>query len=232
MKRILLLVALVTACMSSFANSFTTLWTGAGITKNNNYGAGMQYGLGYYKAVRYGIGVGAQLFYQKYDLYYDDQAYKSVGGTMRYTGNYVYLAPQFVTHVVHSGSTQAYVNLGIGYNVGGYDSMYKWSHTSWEDPTLNYDSLIDNSKYMQKMVVRIGFGFIHYYNISGRILLTITEDIGFLPKRMSSVTAPGNNGELANAMNSYYKPLYYTLKLGLTYRTPTDGGGRKRLKIR
>ncbi len=233
MKKLILLPFLILLLSnSSSANSFTSLWWGAGVTQTNNFGIGQSAGLTYYFGIANGIGLGVQGFMQKYDMYYDKQQYATVGASMRYSGNYVYIAPMFVSHVVKSGATQAYVSIGLGFKAGGYDSLAKWAYTSWEDPSFNYDSMIDNSKLMQQMTYRIGFGMTHYYTLGGKLKLSITEDIGILPKSLTSGTAPADNREIATDFNRFYKPIYYTLRIGLTYRTPSASDRARRRTLR
>ena len=220
MKRTLLVLCLALCTLTGSANSFTGLWGGIGLAKTNNYGLSNCAGLTYYYGISYGIGIGANVLYQKYNMYYSDQANAVNGTTVRLDGAYAFVSPMFVFHVVRSGQTQAYVGAGVGYSVGTTDSVHKWSHTEWSSAHGKYDSMIDGSKTLKKMAYRIGFGMTHYYGLGGNWRLAITEDVGILPAGLGSYEEAGNQ-KLNSDMVKFFKPVMFTIRLGITYRTPT-----------
>ncbi len=230
MKKSILILSLIACTLQGSANSFTGLWAGGGLAKTNNFGLNTEGGLTYYFGIKYGIGIGASAFYQKYNLYYSDQQSAGQGTTVRLNGGYTFLAPMFVFHVVHSGQTQAYVNAGVGFSTGTTDSVHKWSGADWSSPTGKYDSMIDGSKTLKTMAFRIGFGMTEYYPLGGNWRLAITEDVGILPGPLGSYEEEGNM-KLNSDMVKFFKPVVFSIRLGITYRTPTneDGTGRKKM---
>lgn len=230
MKRFLLIFTLLFATMRSSANSFTGLWAGCGLAPSYNYGVGPSYGLTYYKGIAYGLGIGAQAFYQTYDMYYNPQAYQIMGSTERFKRSYAFFAPMIVSHLTHSGQTQAYVSIGVGYNMGGYDTLHKWSSTDWASANGKYDSMIDGTKSLNKMVFRIGLGLTEYYALGGKLRLAITEDFGLLPSALSTLQDPGNNS-FNSDMPRFFRPLYASIRLGITYRTSSGNEDSYRKRI-
>lgn len=229
MKKTLLILSLAATAFTSGANSFTGVWGGGGLAKNNNFGLNTSGGLTYYFGIKYGIGIGAMTTYQNYNLYYSDQANDAVGTTVRLSGAYTFVSPMFVFHVVHSGQTQAYMNAGIGFGTGVTDSIHRWSGAEWASSLGKFDSSIDGSKTLKSMAYRVGFGMIHYYNLGGNWKLAISEDVGILPSALGSYSQEGNM-KLNSDMVKFFKPVIFSLRLGITYRTPTgDEPGRKRM---
>ena len=234
MKNILLVFCFCICAFQGSANSFTGLWAGGGLAKTYNYGLNTSAGFTYYRGISYGIGVGVTAFYQKYNMYYDNENNNATGTSVRFNGAYTFLAPMFVFHLSRRGQTQAYVNAGAGFGMGTTDSVHRWSYESWSSANGKYDSMIDGAKTQNKMVVRFGLGLIHYYTLGGNWRLALSEDVGILAGPLGTYSQDGNEKLNSNMVN-FFKPLVFSIRLGITYRTPTEGEGaghRKKLSGR
>jgi hypothetical protein len=233
MKRICLFLVVLLCVNESFGNSFTTLWTSVGLTKSKDDGVSFSHGITWYKGVANGVGIGFTGFYQKMGRYYGDQENAAVGATMRFSGSYAFIAPMVVSHLTHKGQIQAYVNAGIGYKINAYDSIHQWSKVSWAPGGL-YDNKIDASENLKSLIYRIGIGFTEYYYLKGNWRITVTEDFGILPAPISKTDANYHNEGINNITHQFFKPTYFSLTVGITYRTRTgdEGRGRRRMSGR
>ena len=219
MKRILLIALFVLSSSAAFCNSFTYLWGGAGLASHNNYDCGTSAGLSYYHAILgYRVGLGASVFMQQYNLYYDQQQKDAdvTGATIRHNSRYVFLSPELNFHMGNKGTTHFYITAGVGFNVGVVDTMHKWAPSTVSSP--GYDSMVDKSANINKMVSRVAIGLTEHFGIRKHIGVAITEDLAFLPGRLSSTTEP-NNPVLNDNLNQLFKPTYFTLRIGFYYKS-------------
>lgn len=220
MKKFLLIIAILCTGAMAQANSFSTAWNGYGITGKYNYDMGQSFGTTYYRGVAYGVGVGSDVFVQNYNLIYDKDEGKPFGATVRHSSTYSFASPMTIIHLTKKGSSQIYVNAGLGYLVSGYDSVRKWNSLSYRKEGI-YDSLVDRSSNLNQSVYRLGFGVTTYFTIANYLKLSITEDIGFLTSGLSKTTEASSVG-FTNSAAKFFKPTYFSIRIGITYRTPTE----------
>lgn len=217
-KRLLLSVMISLVGHMTFANSFTSLWGGAGLSLNNNYDYGLSYGLTYVKAVSRGIAIGVSAFNQNFSLYYDNNVSAVQGNTISLKAQYYFFAPTITTDISRSGRLKGYINGGVGMFGDGTTTVHKWSNIKWP-PGAAYDSTnIQKKGEFNQMAYRVGIGLIHFYQIGGHIALYMNEDLGFLPLAFQNIN-DGNydyttfNGNLAH----FFAPAYLSLRVGITY---------------
>ncbi|NCX95365.1 MAG: hypothetical protein EBX41_02945 [Chitinophagia bacterium] len=221
MKLKLYFIAFFIVCftVAAHANSFSTAWTGFGLTGKYNYDISQSYGTTYYRGIAYGVGVGTDVFVQNYNLYYNKDQGKQYGASVRHSSSYSFASPMTIVHLTHTGKTQVYVNAGMGYKIDGYDSVRKWNKVSYRSEGI-YDSTIDASQNISSTVYRIGMGATTYFSISRFLRISITEDLGFLTTPLSK-TREAESPTFNNAAAKFFKPTYFTIRVGITYRTPT-----------
>ncbi len=212
MKKSLLIAVLLSASLQGFSQTFIQLWSGAGLCTSGNYDMGLSSGLSFFKGVAWRTGVGAQIFMQGYNIYYDTEVGNPVGSSLRNKSNYVFIAPMIDFHLRQNGHTHVYLNAGVGFNMGAQDSLRRWSYTP-----NGYDSTVGSADSVSKMVVRIGMGMTHYIGGTGRFRISVSEDVGFLATRLSKTTDP-TDVRLYNNASQFYKPLYISLRLGIGWR--------------
>ena len=228
MKRILIIILLSFIGVHGFAQSIFGVYGGGGFASSNNYDAGPSGGIEYLK----GIGVhgllGFDLFYQGYSLYYDNELNSArhhmglAGYIDRNLTSYAFFTPKVSYTLDKKRNITAFVTAGIGYNIGGFDSIKKWDQSYSSIPVLsntaafNYDSVIDKSANINKMLFRFGTGLTEYLHVGrGRWCFTFTEDFGFL------FTSLNTNGDPNDASHTKYSPArlnptYISIHIGIS----------------
>lgn len=212
MKKLLLMILLFFVVKPAMSQSFTGIYGGAGVATSNNYDLGINAGAYYYKSVMWRMAVGAQVFMQQYNIYYDKERNQQVGATIRNNSNYVFIAPMLAYHVRGNGNTHFYINAGVGFNMGAKDSLHKWSYTG----IAGYDSTVGSADNVNKMLVRFGVGLITYFHVKKHLNIFISEDVGFLGSKLSETTDV-TDIRLNNNVNQIYRPLYISLRLGICW---------------
>ena len=217
MKKCILSAMLVLISFSSFSNGFSfAAWSGAGYSLKHNYDLGFSHGITYVKAVSYRVALGAQVFTQQYNNYYNAQQTAIAGTTIRYNTNYAFVSPTLDYHIGHKmGHTHFYVTYGFGYNMGGTDTMHKWSRKTYSQGVA-YDSVIGTEASINKMVMRAAMGINQYFYLGRHIFLTATADFGFLAGRLSEANNPSDE-VLQAKIDQIYRPAYMSIRLGFTY---------------
>lgn len=208
---------LLVSGLNAGANSLTSLWYGVGHTGRYNYDLAPSYGLTYLKAVAKGLIIGGSGFTQSFNLYYDQQNGNIKGSSIRYMSSYAFICPTIQVHLNKSGSFHGYINGGVGMKMSGTDSLRKW-----EQPTFvgapSYDSSLDMSTKMNGMVYRVGVGVLRIFHIRKHLVLTMGADAGFLMNKLSETTNP-NDALLRANVDKFYKPTYFSFRIGLGYLT-------------
>ncbi len=219
MKRILLITLLVLSSAQGFSNSFLYLWGGAGLATHYNYDLGLSYGSTYVHGIFYRVAVGASVFTQQYNLYYNKEVSPISGASIRHNSNYAFFSPTIQFHMGDKvGATHFYVTGGVGFKISVTDTLHKWYKPAFPTTAnLAYDSLIDKSANINSMVTRIAFGFTEHCFISKHIGMAFTEDFAFLPSLLSSTKDPGNT-ELNNNVNRLFRPTYISLRIAFYVR--------------
>lgn len=214
MKRIVLIALISFFAQKGSADSFSCAWDGIGIASRNNYDMAYSYGAYYYIGIARGLGLGAQEIYQKYNMYYDDERYRRAGASVRMNCTYYIFSPMFVFQLTESGQHQCYFTGGIGQLKGGTVTLRKWSDIP--STGVKYDSTIDQADNLSKMIYRLGIGFSHFYYLGGNFHLFINEDMGFVTSNISDVANP-SYGQVKGNMSQFFKPTYFTLRIGISY---------------
>ena len=224
MKRILLVAFLSFLSIPGFSqsNTFIGLYGGVGCATANNYDVAPSVGFEFVKGISYRSGLGVDLFYQTYSLYYDNEENSAKHGTGlagvidRNATSYVFLAPKIRVGLGPNQRNKVFFDIGIGFKVGGFDSLRKWDHSYNANGVGNYDSSLNLSKNINSMMLRIGLGFTQYLHLSRHWHFTITEDFGFLPTSLSKTSdqnTPGRTEYFPQKLN----PCYISLQIGLCH---------------
>ena len=203
---------------SSFANSFMSLWFGAGLSFANNYDYGQSYGLTYFKAVKNGVGIGITAFSQSYDQYYNREASVVQGATLSMKAQYYFFSPTIAMDLGRSGRFKGYIDIGVGMLGSGSTIVHRWSTTKWPLGSSFDSTNTQKSSEFSSMAYRVGVGFSQFYPLGGRFYLYMNEDLGILPLALQNAN-DGNydystfTGNLAQV----FTPTYLTLRMGIGY---------------
>ena len=223
MKRLILLAFLSFLAMRGIAqtNSFFGIYGGGGIATANNYDVGTCGGFEFLKGLFDRSALGATVFYQGYAMLYDHEAYSAKNGTgiagvsILNRSSYIFFAPKFTHDVGKKGFLKYYFDAGVGYNMSGKETMRKWDNTHGA-ALGNYDSTIDTSPNINKLIFRVGVGFTEFLSLHGHWWFTVTEDFGFLPKSVST-SSDVDNPERTQYTPHNMNPAYVSLQIGITH---------------
>ncbi len=210
MKRISLIIFLTLISLNGFSNSFFNIWGGAGLATRYNYDMGFSGGFTYIKAATWRLGLGASVFYQQYNLYYDRENSQLIGSSIRHNSSYAFVSPVLDLHLGRRGNTHFYVTAGAGFNMGAADSLHKWAKGGY----VNYDSTIGKAENINKMVFRFGMGLVEYFSINRRYFISVNEDFGYLSDVLSKTNNP-TDAMLNRNVNQLYTPTYISVRLGI-----------------
>ncbi len=233
MKRILLLAFLSFLSFPGFSQSFIGVYGGGGCATANNYDiaptGGIELLFRGHKGGR--MYIGADLFYQGYSLWADNEANSAKHGTGtagtidRVLASYVFLAPKFSYGLGKSRNVKIFFDAGVGYNINGFDSLRKWDHgyytngyyTTYNSGIGQYDSSLDKTSNINKLVFRLGFGMTEYLHMGKRWYLTFTEDFGFLTTNLTTTGTVSDGSRTAFSRNGL-KPGYVSFMIGLSHK--------------
>ena len=233
MKRILLLAFL---CFTTFQGfSQATIWGiygGAGCATANNYDMGPSGGLELLFTGHRGgrVFIGTDIFYQVYSLYTDNEANSAknengyTGWTERLYASYAYVTPKFSYGLGKKQNVKIYATFGIGYNISGIDSVRKWDYgynsygyyTTPTSGTTQYDSILDKSKNINKMILRGSVGMTESLHMGTHWFLSFTEDFGFIGKSLTQ-TGTSSDGSRTVYSTNGLKPGYISLLVGISH---------------
>jgi len=249
MKRILLIAFLCIIAVDGFSQkitfpgdidyvympTFIGLYGGAGLATSNNYDVAPSLGLIFEKSSRTKSRVGAQLFYQQFSLYADNELNSAkhkqgeAGETFRHLSSFVFIAPNYSYMIANKLNfvSDITINAGVGFKVSGFDTVKKWDHgyyvngyyTSYTSGIGQYDSVIDGSKNINSLLIRIGLTVTQYMHVGGGDWwFTLKEDFGFLA---NTLTKTGDVNVESPARTPYtptnLKPGYISLQIGITH---------------
>lgn len=224
MKRLLSVSFLISMAFSGYsqeeANVAIGLWAGGGCATKYNYNVAPEVGITYIRGIYHRAFFGADVFYQTYALYYDNEQNSAKHGTgnagviLRHASSYAFLAPKFEFGFRNTQALKACLSVGVGFKTGGFDSLRKWDHSYVQNYSVgNYDSSLDLSKNINSMLFRIGVGLKEYMHLGPHWWLAITEDFGFIPggiTKTGNLDAPGRTPYSPQKLN----PGYISLQLG------------------
>ena len=204
---------------TGYARTFTNIWYGSGISLHDNYDVGASYGLNFYKAVNYGIGIGFSTFVQQLSLNIGDESNASSGGTIRLNSKYFVFAPTVVVQLGKSGHFSGYLNGGLGVLEDGYTRIHTWSNVAWPIGT-SYDDIYTGKDNLSQIIFRLGIGFIQYYYLFGSFHLFVCEDIGILPSSVQkNIYDYPNIANVKGNLNEFFSPTYFSVHLGIAHIT-------------
>lgn len=224
MKRIVLIALLSLYAIHGFSQSRSVLgvYGGAGIATNFNYDVSMSGGLNFMKGINSRMMIGAVVHYQQFSLYYDREQGQATNGngnagvTLRHKSADLFVAPKFEYCAGRYRNIHIYVDAGIGFNMGGFDSLHKWDHSYYATGVGNYDSSLDLSSNINKMLVRVGMGVTEYLYISRRWCFTFTQDIGFIPGGGLTKTGDYNAPARTPYSPGRFNPTVISLQIGIS----------------
>jgi hypothetical protein len=215
-----------------FSQTLIGLYGGGGCATSNNYDIAPSGGLEMlFKGSKAGrMYIGADLFYQGYSLYADNEANSSKHGTGnagtidRFAASYVYLAPKFSYGIGKKQALKIYFDVGIGYNINGFDSLRKFDrgyytngyYTAYNAGIGQYDSTIDKTSNINKMMFRMGVGATEYFSIGSSWAFTITEDFGFVTTNLTT-TGTVSDPSRTNLSTNGLRPGYISLQIGISH---------------
>ncbi len=249
MKRILLAAFLCFIAVDGFSQkkvfpgdidyiympTFIGLYGGAGLATSNNYDVAPSLGLFFEKSSKTRSRVGAQLFYQQFSLYSDNEMNSEkhmqgeAGEIFRHLSSYIFIAPNYSYMAVNKLNfiMDISVNAGAGFKISGFDSVKKWDHgyylngyyTAYNSGIGQYDSVIDASKNINSLLIRVGLTVSQYMHLGGgNWWFCLKEDFGFLA---NTLTKTGDVNVESPARTPYtptnLKPGYISLQVGITH---------------
>ena len=212
------------------------LYGGAGLATKNNYDVAPSLGLVFEMSSRTRSRLGAQLFYQQYSLYEDNELNMAKGGTgeagetFRHLSSYIFIAPNYSYMLINKLNfiTDITLSAGVGFKMSGFDTVKKWDHgyyvngyyTNYTSGIGQYDSVLDASKNINSMLIRIGLTVTQYLHVGrkGNFWFCFKEDFGFLA---NSLTKTGDVNVESPGRTAYsptnVRPAYVSLQIGLAY---------------
>ena len=223
MKRITLIAFLSFVALQGFSQkkTYVGLYGGGGLSTSYNYNAGISAGLDFVKCYSDHAGIGANLFYQTYGVAYDNEAYGVKGGggnagvQVLNQSAYIFLCPKFDYGLGKTQSVHFFVNAGVGFNMGGTEELRKWDH-SYGAALGNYDSVIETTPNITKMLLRVGTGFTEYLYTGKHWRFTFTEEFGFIAQNLST-TSDYLNPSRTQYFPHSMKPGYFSIQVGISH---------------
>jgi hypothetical protein len=233
MKRIILIALLSFIAFDGFSQaSLIGVYGGAGCATKYNYDVAPSGGLELLFSGHRGgrIFIGADIFYQSYSLYADNEVNSAhnrtgyTGTTDRFLGSYAFVAPKFSFGISKTENIKIHVSFGVGFKVSGFDSLHKWNdgyyanayYTNPIGGTGQYDSLLDKSKNINTMVLRASVGMTEYLAMGTHWRLTFTEDFGFVAQSLTK-TGTSEDGSRSNYSTNGLRPGYISLQVGISH---------------
>jgi len=224
MKPILLALILLSSVFKGYSqkNNIVGVFAGGGIASSSNYNVALSGGLDIAKGLNRRSFIGVEILYQQYSLLYDNEinsfrhATGSEGEIIMHKTAYAFVSPKFRFCLGRRQNNHFYFSAGIGMNMGGYDSLRRFSTLSTPNGLKRYDTTLDMSKNINSMVLRIGVGCTQYLMMGNHWRFTFTEDFGFLP---GSLTKTSNFEDVTRTQYSVGKlnPTYASIRIGIAH---------------
>lgn len=236
MKQILLVAFLsfmAVPCFSQKAtdalegkNTLIGLYLGAGCATSNNFDVAPSAGITFLKGLPDRTFIGISLLYQSFSLRYDNEANSAKRGTgtagviLKHLSTFIFLTPKFEYALDKKQQIHAYVSIGAGFKMSGFDTLHKWDHSYQASGINYYDSTIDLTKNINSMLLRVGVGLEEYLPVGKHWIVTFTEDFGFIP---TGITKTGDYNTPARTPYSPHKlnPGYISVQIGICHSRNT-----------
>jgi hypothetical protein len=239
MKRIILVAFLSFLAIRGLSqampekNNLFGFFAGGGVSTTYNYDAGISGGVSFDKELGskdfgHHNYIGGMLFYQGFNMLSDREQYGAKNGsgnagvTLLNKSGYIFITPKFSHDFGRRGDDfykhdfiKAYVDFGAGFKMSGTETLRKWDHdfgASYGD----YDSVINTSKNMKSMVLRVGFGFTEYFHMGAHWMFTLTEDFGYVPGSITKTTDPKDPSRTYYTPHSL-TPTYFSVQIGIAH---------------
>ncbi|GAA4464322.1 hypothetical protein GCM10023093_14440 [Nemorincola caseinilytica] len=224
MKPILLALLLSFSAVTGYSqkNSIIGVFAGGGIATTSNYDVALSGGIDYAKGLNVWSFLGMEVAYQQFSLLYDNEANGAkratgfAGEILRHNSAYLFLSPKFRYCAGRYRNTHIYVNAGIGMNMGGYDSLRRWSSISTPNGIVRSDTTLDQSANIKSMVLRVGMGITQYLYMGNNWRFTFTGDFGFLPGSLTETGNPSVDVSRTPYSPSKLNPTYISLRIGIS----------------
>lgn len=222
MKPILLALLLSFSAVTGYSqrNSIIGIFAGTGLATTGNYDVALSGGLDYAKGLNLRSFLGAEIAYQQFSLLYDNEANGAkkasgyAGEILRHSSAYVFISPKFRYCAGRYQNTHIYVNAGIGMNMGGYDTLRRWSTINTPNGLVRMDTTRDQSENINSMVLRIGMGVTQYLYLGNNWRFTFTGDVGFLPNSLTKTSDFEDIGRTTYSVGKV-NPGYVSLRIGI-----------------
>lgn len=201
---------------------------GGGLATSLNYDVATSAGLGFEINAGSGFYLGAHLLLQNYILFYDNEVngerfgHGYAGVTLNHRSAYGFFLPQIRTRLWSKPGliSWMYLNAGVGNMVQGAEEVHTWdkSFVNYPSQLGPYDTFVNTTANITKMVYRAGFGFSQTLQCWTKLWFTFREDVGYV---VSPITASGDINNSNPPRSSYspqkINPLYVSLQAGLTF---------------
>lgn len=229
MKKIILAAILGLVAVPGYSQyNVWGFYAGAGASLNYNYDVGITGGFTFMKQGIGRAGLGGDLIYQGIPLKYDREAYGKknhtgpAGVIVKDDASYFFIAPKINQSFGRFNTLEAYLSFGVGFKVGGTETLHKWDSTHGYVGGVNYydyDSTINSSNNINSMVFRIGAGmteFVHMGYGENKWWFTISENLSFIPTsitKTTDITDPSHTQYSPSKLN----PFFISLTIGVSH---------------
>ncbi len=224
MKPFLLVVLLSFFAIGGYSqnNAIFGVFAGGGCATSNNYDVALSGGIDWAKGTSERTFLGAEVFYQQFSLLYDNEANSAKHGLgtsgeiIRHKSAYAFIAPKFRFCAGKKMHTHFYFAPGLGMNMGGYDSVRRFSRVYTTGGYVKSDTTLDMSANINSMILRMGVGITQYMPVGEHWRFTFTADFGFLP---GSLTKTGDYEDVNRTSYSPSKvnPGYVSFRIGIAH---------------
>jgi hypothetical protein len=209
------------SAFSQSKNGIIGIYGGGGLATSDNYNVAISGGLDFQKGVFYRSFLGFDLFYQQYGLSYDNEANGakngsgSAGVSILNKSGYIFFAPKFSVGMRETQNVKLYITAGVGYNMSGTETLRKWEYR-YTNTSGNYDSTIDATPDINKLLFRIGIGMTEYIKMRGKWWFTLTEDLGFITSNLSTLANTDNPNRTEFSPHNL-SPAIFSLQIGFAH---------------
>ncbi len=221
MKRYLLSILLLISSLTAFSQGTVGVQMGLGSTTEYSTFITPAYSVEYLKSINESVNFGLAVFYENYTfthtLFSQPHSYgPNTYEFVEHNSDYLFLAPKIDIALDRKKQIfHFFTTLGIGRLLSGnqsteyayYANVYKPSSPSGR----GYMWSVSNNDYSDKInqsIFRIGTGFTQYVKIAAGIHVTLTEEFGLIPSKLSR----------GIQISPDFRENYVVLKAGIAYK--------------